>query len=159
MGASLPALIQWHACEARHGLCRYGAAAWGEGGARGGLDKLTKGRARGGRARLTLARPRQGGGLCRLAAACWANGRGAAASLTWCGVCARFVARTWAHPAPLGRPAARTADRAKGRRVLSGTRRPTFSCLVLTKVRNPRNEGAKCCAPLHRGDYRATPRH
>jgi hypothetical protein len=57
MGASLPAPIQWHACEGGRGLCRCGVAAWGEGEARGGLDKLRRGE-RGGRARLTPARPR-----------------------------------------------------------------------------------------------------
>lgn len=109
MGASLPALIQWHACEGGRGLCRCGVAAWGKGEAHGGLGRLTKGRARGG-AHVSRWHVRgRAAGCAALAAACGANGRGAAAS-QYRRVCTWFVTRTRAHPARLGQQA---ADRAK----------------------------------------------
>jgi hypothetical protein len=79
-----------------------------------------------GGARLTPARPLWGGGLCCVGRRVTGEEKGRGGLPTWCGVGAQFVARTRAHPAPLGRPAARTADRAKGCRVLSGTRQPSF---------------------------------
>jgi hypothetical protein len=54
-------------------------AAWGEGEACGGLDKLKRGE-RGGRARLTLARPLWGGGLCCVGRRVMGERKGAAAS-------------------------------------------------------------------------------
>jgi hypothetical protein len=71
---------------------------WGE--ARGGLVKLRRGGREG--AHVSRWHVRCGvAGCAALAAARRANGRGAAASLTLRGMGARFVARTWAHPAQL----------------------------------------------------------
>ena|SRR5215213_10763251 len=123
MGASLPALIQWHACEGGRGLCRGGVAAWVEDGARGGLDKLTKGRARGARTsragtlalgwRAVLRWPPRDGRT---------EGTRRPPNMAW-GGCLIRGANLGASCAARS-PAARTADWAKSRRVLSGTRRP-----------------------------------
>lgn len=73
--------------------------------------------------------PAQAGAGCAVRGRRVVGGGGVAASLTLRGVDARFVARTWARPARLGRPAARMADWAKGRRVLSGMRGLSFRLL------------------------------
>ena len=116
MGASLPALTRWHACLLGGGeLCRYGAAAWVEGEARGGLDKLRRG-GRGG-AHVSRRHVRFGvAGCAASAAARRAKGRGAAASLliTRFGAGARFVGASLRLPRP--RPVGRREDGGPGKR-------------------------------------------
>jgi hypothetical protein len=103
------------------GLCRFEVAAsgWAKGAA--ALIELNRG-GRGG-ARLTLARL-----LCCVGRCALDKGKGRGGRTIWRGVGARFVARTRARPARLGRCRRGQQTGQRGRRVQSGTRRPSSIC-------------------------------
>lgn len=142
MGVCLPAPVRLARSPRRVRAvpCEAAAGGWAR---RGGLDRLTKGRARGGRARLTPARPLWGGGLCCVGRRVSGERKGRG-GLSSDNQAVGWVLGSWRESALTlsARSAGEIADRASGRRVSDRARRPFFS-----EVRNPRNEGAKCCAP------------